>query len=62
MQANYFNKLCFQIRDKYDTICMSLKDILRHILSLYCISNMCNIAHIKTTKSNKKKLIFFILL
>jgi len=48
MQANHFNKLCFQIRDKYGTIRLSLKDILRRVLSLYCISNkdlsnMCNI-------------------
>ena len=59
MQSNHINKLCFQIRYKFGTIHMSLKDILRHISSLHCISNknlsnMCNIAHVKTIKSKKK--------
>jgi len=65
-ESKSFNKLCFQIRYKFGTIHTSLKNILRHILSLYCISNkdlsnMCNIAHVKTTISKKKlKNIFLI--
>jgi len=55
------------IHDKFGMIHMSLKDILRHISSLYCIyntdlSNMFYIAHVKTTKSNKKiENIYFLL-
>ena len=46
------------------TIHTSLKDILRHILSLYCIfnmdlSNMCNIAHVKQLKVKKNRKIYF---